>query len=329
MTAERRMDRMEGGLPPKEATLLWLHDAHAHGSLVEYCVWLAGRPLAEAPLERIRGQALTAVRQAMRGVPYEQVFEVESQTLRDAAFLFQLPMRINATAEDTLRIDGLRFGMLSWEMRAISAEGHVDPGPTIAERWARWHANVATLRSELSTKDGAFNLLEGRYLDGHITLFPDTVERWERIREAVEDLARLDGTAGAEGPPPSPDPEAVGAEAERITAEVRAHALDILGARQRTHPLHCRSPSLDDPDGGASVVSGPRSWAARRCNPRRVRNTLGVYDSPNGRASHCCNLAQVPSRTDQGAAMRHRRGLPRAQGLGVVRLGACPGMTIG
>ncbi len=229
MTTELRLDHLEGGLPPKEATLLWLQEAHAHGSLVDYCRWLVDRPLADAPLVRIREQALTAVRQAMRGVPYEQVFEVESQTLRDAAFLFQLPMRINATAEDTLRIDGLRYGMLSWEMRAISAEGHVDPGPTIAERWARWHANVATLRSELSTKDGAFNLLEGRYLDGHITLFPDAVERWERLREAVEDLGSIGGPAIAEGQLPSSSPEAFGTEAERITDEVRAHALDILG----------------------------------------------------------------------------------------------------
>ncbi len=233
MTAERRMDRLEGGLPPKEATLLWLEDAHAHGSLLDYCAWLVDRPLAEAPLNRIRAQALTAVRQAMRGVPNEQVEAAEDQANLDVAFLFEVVMRTNAAAEEAIGLGGLRYGMLFWEMRAISAEGRVEgfsgPGPTITERWARWRANVATLRSELSTKDGAFNLLEGRYLDGHITLFPDAVERWERLREAVEDLGSIGGPAIAEGQLPSSSPEAFGTEAERITDEVRAHALDILG----------------------------------------------------------------------------------------------------
>lgn len=229
MTAERRMERLEGGLSPKEATLLWLEDAHAHGSLVDYCAWLLERPLAEAPLNRIRAQALTAVRQAMRGVPGEQVEAAEDQANLDVAFLFEVVMRTNAAAEEAIGLGGLRYGMLFWEMRAISSEGRVDAGPTTAGRWARWRTSVATLRSELSTGDRAFNLLEGRYLDGHVTLFPDTVERWERLRRAVEDLESLGGSAAVEATGPGLDRDAVGAEAERITGEARAHALDILG----------------------------------------------------------------------------------------------------
>ena len=37
MTAtKQRIDRIEGSLTPKQAFLLWMGEAHAHGSLVEY-----------------------------------------------------------------------------------------------------------------------------------------------------------------------------------------------------------------------------------------------------------------------------------------------------
>jgi hypothetical protein len=174
MTAERRVDRLESGLPPKEATLLWLQEAHQRRSLVDYCNWLVDRPLSEAPLEHIRRQAFGAIRQTMRGVPYEEICMAEEQAVRDVAFHFQLVIRINATAEEAIRLATLRYRALFWEMRAISAETRdEDPrdtsGPRLSssDRWVNWHTTTLALRSELSIRDGAFALLEARYLDGH------------------------------------------------------------------------------------------------------------------------------------------------------------------
>ena len=134
---------------------------------------------------------------------------------------------------------GLRYGMLFWEMRAISAEegprqGHGAPDPvwgSIAERWTRWHAAVSGLLTDLRVADEARTVLERRYLDGRVTLFPDLVERWGRLREAVESLAVLAALHGAEVPEAGPQPDRVAAAVEDLLRWARARALDIVGDR--------------------------------------------------------------------------------------------------
>lgn len=249
---ERRLDRLEGGLPPKEATLLWLEEAHRFGSLVAYCGWLVDRPLAEAPLVRIPEQAKAAVRRAMAGEPKEHIWEAEHQVERDVAFLFEVVVRLNAAAEETVRLGGLRYGLLWWQQRALSHEaayeddGLPETSGRMAERLTGWREAVSTLLLDLYIEAEARRIVEARFLDGHPVLFPDTVERWDRLREAVEDLAGLAEALSRLGPERSGlgpvvttriDLDALRAvahlhaagEAERLTDIIRAEALDIMG----------------------------------------------------------------------------------------------------
>ena len=131
------------------------------------------------------------------------------QAERDLAFLFELELVLNASAERMVELGGLRYGILFWERRAISAE-MLDVGPdgghgAASERWARWRAAISALRMDLRVDDEARALLEARYLDGRVALFPDTLERWTRLRGAVDDLASLDGpdALGVPGPIPT------------------------------------------------------------------------------------------------------------------------------
>ena len=78
MTTERRLDHLEAGLPPKEGMLLWLAEAHEHGSLPAYCGWLRDRPLAEAPLARIGDRAIDEVRGRLRKASPEQLSDAGS-----------------------------------------------------------------------------------------------------------------------------------------------------------------------------------------------------------------------------------------------------------
>ena len=239
MTTDRRLDHLEGGLPPREGTLLWLSEAQQHGSLPAYCGWLVDRPLAEAPLVRLHEQAVTEVRRVMRGEPLERRYEGEEQADRDVAFLFEVVMLLNVEAEKLVREGGLRYGMLFWEMRAISAEGGprqrpAAPDPvwgSIAERWTRWHAAVSGLLDDLRVSDEARTLLERRYLDGRVTLFPDLVARWSQLREAVADLAVLAVLHGAVVPEAGSHPDRVAAAVEDLLRWARARALDIVGNR--------------------------------------------------------------------------------------------------
>ena len=74
-------------------------------------------------------QAETAVRTAMRGEPRAAVHQAMRHAVRDAVFLVDLVIRLNLEVEKSIRIEGLRYAPLFWEMRAIAAEAELETGP--------------------------------------------------------------------------------------------------------------------------------------------------------------------------------------------------------
>jgi hypothetical protein len=147
MTAERRLAKLETALSPKAATLLWLEDAHRFGSLPAYVDWLIDQPISAAPLERVPQQARTATIEAMRGQHRDAMREAGRAAVRDAIFLVELVLRLNSVAEEMIRIEGLRYAIFFWEMRALSAEAELArrsrsranrSASSLVERWQEW-----------------------------------------------------------------------------------------------------------------------------------------------------------------------------------------------
>jgi hypothetical protein len=191
VTAERRLAKLEGALSPKAATLLWLAEAHQFGSLPAYVDWLIDQPISAAPFERVPEQARAAAVEALRGQPKEAVREAGRGAVRDAIFGVELVLRLNSVAEETIKIEGLRYAVFFWEMRAFTAEAelarrsrsHAAPlASSLVERWQAWCAGTAALLIGLYAAAEARALLERRYLDGHPALFPDATADWERLR---------------------------------------------------------------------------------------------------------------------------------------------------
>jgi hypothetical protein len=258
MTTEHRLAKLEGALSPKAATLLWLAEAHQFGSLPAYVSWLIDQPISAAPLERVPTQARAGALEAMRGQPREAVRDAAHRAVRDAVFLVELVLRLNSGAEETIRIEGLRYAALFWEMRTIGAEAELArrsrsraarSAASLTERWQEWCTATAAFLTGIYAAEEARKLLERRYLDGHPALFPDAIADWERLRVSVERLAGLGG-----GLPPlvegrrrahrsasversAPDLDALRARARsevpdlaaRLVDQARAATLDILG----------------------------------------------------------------------------------------------------
>ena len=249
MTAERRLTRLEGALPPKAATLLWLAEAHQFGSLPAYVDWLIDQPISAAPLERVPKQAETAVRSVMRGEPREAVDQAVRQAVRDGVFLVELLIRLNLAAEETVRIEGLRYAALFWEMRALTAEAELERGTDglggrrpVGGRWGTWRAAISAWLTRLYAAEEARLLLERRYLDSRGVLFPDLGRDWERLRESAARLAALgdvlpalrDGRSRRTGPQHVSARRAdvadrAAAQAAFLADTAREAALDLLG----------------------------------------------------------------------------------------------------
>jgi len=267
VTAERRLAKLEGALSPKAATLLWLEEAHEFGSLRAYVAWLIDQPVSAAPLERVPEQARAGALEAMRGQPREAVREAAHQAVRDAVFLVELVLKLNVAAEDTIRIAGLRYASLFWEMRAIGAEAQLETAALgrrtrggHASPWATWRAAVASLVGDLYAAEGARVHLERRYVEGTLTLFPDLAAGWLRRREAVERLAGLGDvvpltTARVEG---ARHHRGLSSRRPEIDLRrLRAAALDRAPEEASSLVAAARSAALDalgDTDGASTIA---------------------------------------------------------------------------
>ncbi len=206
--------------------------------------------------------------------------EAAHQAIRDAIFLVELVLRLNSAAAETIRIEGLRYAALFWEMRALAAEAELarrnrsggdGSASGLVERWQAWSEATAALLTGLYAAQEARALLERRYLDGHPALFPDAIADWERLRESIERLAglgdalrplihgRCRAPRSADIVPPDLDLDALRSGA-RTTApavaaglvdEARAAALDLLGDTEGATSIaaRCLRASVSDDAG--------------------------------------------------------------------------------
>ena len=250
MTAERRLARLEGALSPRAAALLWLAEAHQFPTLPAYVAWLIDQPICAAPFERVPEQARAA-----------------RQALRDAVFLVELVIRLNLAAEETIRIESLRYAALFWEMRAMSAEAQLETTRTSrgtrggrTARWTSWRAAVARLIGNLYLAEEARAHLERRYLEGAPTQFPDLAADWLRLREQAERLADLGDVVGVSTARVEGAGHRRGRSSRRPEIELRqlrAAAVDRAPEEAKSLVDAARAAALDvlgDTDGAATIA---------------------------------------------------------------------------
>jgi hypothetical protein len=285
MTPRRRLAKLEGALSPKAATLLWLAEAHEFGSLPAYVEWLIDEPISVAPLERVPEQARAAAVEAMRGQPREVVREAAHQAIRDAIFLVELVLKLNSVAEETIRIEGLRYAVFFWERRAISAEAALArrnrsragvSASNLVERWQGWCEGSIALVTRIYAAEEARLLLEHRYLDGHPALFPDATADWERLRERAEGLASL-----GDALPPLP----VGRRRGPRSAEIEPSDLDFDALRSGARP---QAPAV-----------------ASRLVEEAGAATLDVLGDAEGGTSMMARRLRVTDHVSQASAAQH------------------------
>ena len=69
MSTKRRIEKLEIGLTPKQAILLWLQEAHAFDTIDEYVHHIKGQPDSTWPLHKLPSQVEEGVKQSLKGKP--------------------------------------------------------------------------------------------------------------------------------------------------------------------------------------------------------------------------------------------------------------------
>jgi hypothetical protein len=249
-----RVDRLEGALSPVAATILWLQEAHAFGTLEAYSAWLATQPLPTAPLERVPELARRGALEATKGQPRKVVLKASRQAVRDAIFLVELVITLTREARETLKTEGLRFAAFHWMLRALVTEMAAGPESPLRKRQGSPIDDLSglcrairVLLARLKVEGEARRELERRYLGGHGVLYPADAEDWEQLITSLEALSemgedvlgervkRRSGRRAACSSEPddassaSSTRAAVNAEVRYLEDTARAHALRLLG----------------------------------------------------------------------------------------------------
>jgi hypothetical protein len=186
--SNRRLDKLEDSLSPKEAVIHWLSESHAYGSLPAYVESLIDQPDTAQPFIAVPAQVEKAVWESMRGQRPAFVKKVMRETTGDTVFLLRLVIGLNVHIEETLRVERLRHAALYWWSRSLGPERRTKGGPKDVGH-PDWEHGVATLRGVLLGTDRARAAAEAKYLDGHDCLLPESAAAWRDLFEAAEVLA--------------------------------------------------------------------------------------------------------------------------------------------
>ncbi len=249
---DRRLTKLEGALPPREAVLAWLVEAHGFPSLEDHVRSIVELPVEAAPLSVIGARIEAAVRASMKGQPRDAVWEAVRRAVGDGVFLFSLALQLNVVALEIAKVEGLRatavffwMGCLLGGPRAedLTAAEARTCRRELADCWAQWRAVVDRLDVDVRVESEARARLERQFLGGQDVLFADAATSWASHVDMVERLAGLaevmPSTRTARGSQRSPGAKGQGASLEarvaervkRLADDARVRAYETLGDR--------------------------------------------------------------------------------------------------
>ena len=133
MKLERRsIEKLETGLTSKQATLMWLQEAHAFNTIEGYVQHLKTQPDSAWPIDRLTSQVEEAVKQTLTGKPREEINRAVRQAHRDVLFLFFLHQKVNGKLVTEDRYYWTKAMLLTTKLRALLKERAQD-------RQMRWN----------------------------------------------------------------------------------------------------------------------------------------------------------------------------------------------
>ena len=131
-TRKRRIEKLETGLSPKQAFILWLQDAHSFDGIKEYVQYLKDQPEDAAAIPKLTDQVEAAVKQQLKGQPREEIDKAVRQAYKDVLFLFFLHQQVNGKLCTEERHYWSQARFLIAELKSLMREQALD-------RQMRWN----------------------------------------------------------------------------------------------------------------------------------------------------------------------------------------------
>ncbi len=177
-TDDRRLDKIEQALSPREAFLLWMAEAHEHESFAAYVMSLKGKPSAMHPIQRLPKQVEQGVRDAQKGQKADRVEQLVNQSVREVCFYYELHEAV--TGRFALEWRALSFQLMLALEQAMRLTEKEEPSQQQLDQTRQWVVNGFC---ELLMWQRAAKQLSERYTGGVSLLFP---QQEEGLRESIK-----------------------------------------------------------------------------------------------------------------------------------------------
>ena len=188
MTSTTRLDALERALPPLEAVLVWLEEAHTHESVGDYVRAMVDLPDEQHPFTVIVGRVEAWVRVRYRDHDEAQVKTAVDEAVRDAVFRYHLALAIEtAAATFAGRFDAVM--LLALRQLADEVEGcraDAEAGRACGRQVHHGRANALKLFFRYELEDAALVLAEERYLNDRDACYAETDDAWDRLERWVD-----------------------------------------------------------------------------------------------------------------------------------------------
>jgi hypothetical protein len=201
VSVRSRLAKLDRSLPPREAVLLWFETASRYPSLSDYSRACLTQDNPRAYLGQIHGRVVASVADALAGERPPAIARATRLALRDAVFLYQLVLVLNATVADFAQLAYLRslvvvrgLGPLMADVLSEDAEARrVDPDGArrVDIAWESWLESAEALVADVRVERIARASLDEVYFGGRSVLLPDAAEAWQGLVEQADRLAQI------------------------------------------------------------------------------------------------------------------------------------------
>ena len=177
MTVARRLAALESDLDPTQRVMAWLAEAHAYDSFEAYVGAVIDADPSQLPMDRLPREAAAMIRGQRHKTARERDDAVH-RAIRDVVLRVHLVLRIVDLTDAVIRHEELLLGLLTAHVSlTLAREDAPGGGQPLVQLRDLLLGRVA----ELQAQEEARKLVETRYLGGHSSIFPATVQRWQKL----------------------------------------------------------------------------------------------------------------------------------------------------
>ena len=208
-SGNRRLDKLESNLTPKQAALLWMAEAHNFDTPEGYALHMKNQPHSAWPLRRLGDQMRVSVEQSRKGKPAVGIDLALRRAYLDVAFLYHLHEGINSRLAEKERYFSTYSLLLVQQLNALVRE-------RIINDQALWNRMMVALNMPYplvpETADAVDAAIQNHVIPWEALEESDDVAGWvtysfvaEGKTELPEGAYRLQSNYTGSLTPPDPD----------------------------------------------------------------------------------------------------------------------------